>query len=119
MTVVVTTKRGDTWLATFAFVVSGTEADLTGCTAKMQVRTKTDTLVLTATTDALTDPPTAGLLTVDGAAGTVTLLMPKAITTPVVPGSYVADIELTYADGTVRSSDTFSVKIGKDITLHD
>jgi hypothetical protein len=116
MAAVVPLKRGDTWEAEFYFRLDDSVADLTGCTARMQVRSSGDALVLSAQTSP-TDPALVGTLVVDGTAGLVTLTVPKGLTSALVPGKYYADVELTYADGSVRSSETFQVKVTKDITL--
>lgn len=117
MAITVTIKRGDTWQADFLFRENDATADLTGCTARLQVRTKADVLILTASTNAPTDPVTVGFLEVDGSAGKVSLSVDKALMTGITPAKYYADLELTYPDGTVRSSDTFTVNVRKDITL--
>jgi hypothetical protein len=59
---------------------------------------------------------TTGELTIGGEDGTVTADVPAATMEDVPVGRYDADIELTYADGAVRSSATFTVKVVQDIT---
>ena len=109
MTTVVQTKKGDNLQAVFPFTADGVAVNLNGCTAKMQLRTTDLGLVATATTD-------DGSLSVDGAAGEVTSNIPAATMANVAPGQYLADIQLTYLDGTVKSSDTFVVLVLQDYT---
>ena len=79
-----------------------------GCTARLQIRARrVGTLLLDCSTD--------NYLTIDGLAGTVTINVPASeMDVPI--GNHEADMELTYSDDTVRSSDTFTVSVLKDIT---
>lgn len=101
-------KRGDTW--TLAFVVNQAEGgpplDLTGCAAALQVRhPRTDALVVGA--DSLVIVPLDGQVTV--------VFLPA--TTAAVPvGTYLTDLELTFADGQVRSSQTMTLAVIADYT---
>ena len=79
----------------------------------MQIRTKRAlTLILSASTE-------TGELTVDGLAGTVTAVIPKEEMEAVATGKYQADVELTYADGSRRSSSTFNVTVVQDLTYSE
>jgi len=103
MTETVTFKRGDTWSLVFDYGA----VDLTGCTARLQVRNKRDdTLYLSAdNTDGLTM-----------AANSITLRFEAADTAEVPLGTHECDLELTFPDGTVTSTDTLLVKAVEDIT---
>lgn len=84
---------------------------LTGYTARMQVRrwdTETRDPVLTIIAEYTTEN---GYLTVNGAAGTVTLLIPPADMAEYEPGSYVYDIEVE----TENAGDTTRIIQGKFI----
>ena len=110
MATVIQTKKGDTFQAIFSFTDSGAAANLNGCTAKMQLRNpRTFELVAEATTS-------DGSLSVSVASGEVTINVPAVTMAEVAPGQYSADIELTFIDGTVRSSDTFVVLVSQDYT---
>ena len=107
-TVLPALKRGDTW--TLVFVVSqtpgGAPVDLTGCTAALQVRQpRTDDLVATA--DSLVITPLAGA---------VTAVFLPATTAAVPVGTYLTDLEITFADGQVRSSQTLTLAVLADYT---
>lgn len=103
-----TVKRGDNLRAVFYFTEGGDVVNLSGCTARMQIRVKrVGTLLVEASTD--------DYLTIDGVAGTVTCNIPAA-EMDIDTGKHEADIELTYADGTVRTGDTFTVVVQQDIT---
>lgn len=105
-----TLKRGDTWSQTFSWrqgSETGDPVDLTDCTARMQLRDKTDALILDCTP----------YLTVDGLTGTVEIVVP-ADETEVFPVAKLSfDIEMTFPDGTVQSTETMALKVLEDVTL--
>jgi len=104
-------KRNDSLRAVLSFVEDDGPANLSGCTARIQVRVKRiGTVLLDVSTD--------DYLTVDGSAGTVTVDVPASLMNLEV-GKHEADLELRYIDGTVRSSDTFTVSVIPDITRDD
>lgn len=105
-----TMKRGDTFKLTFRYQNSGGSAiDLTGCTARLQIRAKrTGTLLLEAAT--------ASGVTVYGPTGTIALLVTPDKTRTLPIGTHEFDLELTYPDGTVSSTETSLVKVIEDIT---
>lgn len=105
-----TLKRGDTWSQTFAWKQgseTGDPVDLTDCTARCQLRDRADTLILDCTS----------YLTVDGAAGTVSVLAPASAMENFPVGRLSFDIELTFPDGTVQSTETMTLKVIEDVTL--
>lgn len=105
-----TLKRGDTWAQTFAWKQgseTGDPVDLNGCTARMQVRDKTDALILDA----------SAYLTVDGPAGTVALVVPASETGAFPVAKLAFDIELTFPGGAVQSTETMSLRVVEDVTL--
>lgn len=107
-TVLPALKRGDTW--TLAMVVNqtpgGPPVDLTGCAAALQVRhPRTDAVV--ATPDSLDIAPQTG---------TVTIVFLPATTAVVPVGTYLTDLQLTFADGEVRSSQTLTLAVLADYT---
>lgn len=104
------TKRADNFRCVFSFMEDGEAANLSGCSARMQLRTRAGTMVIDVSTD--------DHLTVDGVAGTVTANVPATMM-EIAAGRYYADVELVYADGTVRSSNTFQVTVVQDITRDD
>lgn len=99
------TKRNDSFRAVFSFIEDGAAASLAGCTARMQLRTRSDTIVL--------DVSTSDYLTID-ASSVISDVPASLMDMPL--GKYLADIQLTYQDGSVRSSKTFTVLVEKDIT---
>lgn len=95
-------KRGDTWTWKCSFAgVDGAPVDLTGVTARLHVRDKRQAL-LADYTDSL----------VVGASD-VSLSVPADL--PI--GTQYFDIELTFPDGTVTSTDTMTLSVVRDITL--
>lgn len=108
-----TLKRGDTWRTTFQWLQpDGTPVDLTGCTARMMLR---DKITLAVALDIST---TSGELTIDPLVGAVGLQVGALAMQVIVPGYYLTDLELTFTDGTVMSTDTTKVKVLMDVT-HD
>ena len=103
-----TIKRGDTWSQSFEWrqgSETGDPVDLTGCTARCHVRDRADTLIADVT----------DYLTVDGPAGTVDLALVPTETFPVAKLQF--DIELTWPDGTVQSTETMTLRVIEDVTL--
>lgn len=101
-------KQGDTWALTFVARQSGGGAplDLTGASAALQLRHPL-TAALVAEPDSLVISPLTGTLT-------ITFL--PATTAAVPVGTYLTDLELTFADGEVRSSQTMTVPVIADYT---
>lgn len=110
MTQFVEIKRGDTLRARAYFTTAGSQANLSGCTARMHLRNpQTKALILSATT-------IDGRLAIETATGSVLVNVPASATASVTPGRYFADIELTFPDGTVVTSDNIAVAIKQDWT---
>ena len=105
-----TLKRGDTWSQSFEWrqgSEAGDPVDLTGCAARCQIRDRADALILDVT----------DYLTIDGQAGTVSLVVPAYETEnfPVVKLQF--DIELIWPDGAVQSTETMILRVLEDVTL--
>lgn len=106
------TKRGDTLKLDFLYNVTNSNAplNLTNCTARLHLRfLRTDALIINATTenDLLTIEPELGLIHLKVSAS-------ELIDAPI--GKYSFDLELTFPDGDVLSSETGVLEIIKDIT---
>lgn len=73
---------------------TGAVLNLTGYTARMDVRTSKDaaTALVSATTE-------NGRITLGGAEGTVQILIPASVTAGFAPGQYVYDLKLISATG--------------------
>lgn len=85
--------------------------NLTGCTARMQVRGKlTDTAVLLDLTTA------NGGIVLGGVAGTVTIKLSAAQTTAIAWKAAVYDLEIIFADGTVRRLLSGSTTVSPEVT---
>lgn len=107
-----TLKRGDTWRAVFTWTQGDDPVDLTGCTARLMVRARrADELLLD-----LTSPD--GGLTLTPLTGVVTVLATAAQTATLPVGTHVFDLELTYPDGSVQSTETAFLTVLEDVT-HD
>jgi hypothetical protein len=108
MAITFTIKRGDTWNQSFEWKQgseTGDPVDLTGCTARCHVRDRADTLIADVT----------DYLTVYGLAGSVDLTRVPTEDFPVAKLQF--DIELTWPDGTVQSTETMTLRVLEDVTL--
>lgn len=90
---------------------SKTPVDLTGCTARMQVRTDFDsaTALLNLTTE-------NGGLTLGGAAGTVDLFISAGDTTAITWDGGVWDLEVVHPSGDVTRLAEGSVSVSPEVT---
>jgi autotransporter translocation and assembly factor TamB len=102
-------KNGDTWSYSFVWSNNNNPINLTDCTAKMQVRDRTGTLMATAST-------TNGEITINGPTGTVSVAFPAATTASIPAGTYQSDLQVTFTDGTVQSSSTVTIIVEEGIT---
>ena len=104
-----TVKNGDTWKFSFVWSNNNTPIDLTGCTAKMQIRDSAGVLVAPIA-------PATTTITITGSTGTVLVVFPAATTASVAAGSYKSDLQITFPDGTVQSSSTVIITVEAGIT---
>jgi hypothetical protein len=104
--------RGDTWLRAWTLKDPAKRPiDLTGATARLHVRNNTKALVYAASTS-------NGDIVLDGAAGKLTLTLAAAETATWAPGTYKFDLEVTHADGTVKTYESSALVVLEDQT-HD
>lgn len=107
-----TIEQGATLMKPFIWKDSdGVPVDLTGYTAKMQVRQspQSGTVLLELSTS-------NGRITLGGAAGTITLALTAAITAAIAWRRGVYDIELTSGDGTVTRLLEGEIQVSKEVT---
>ncbi len=85
--------------------------DLTGCTARMQIRAKTtsDTVLLSLTTE-------NSRIALGGAAGTITLTLTDEETAVLAWPKGVYDLEIAFGNGTVRRLLYGSVVVSPEVT---
>jgi len=103
-------KRGDTWRQVFYWKQgseSGPPVDLSGCTARLQLKDKSKLLILDAT----------AYLTIDPINGSLQTDVPASETVLFPLESLYFDIELTFPDGSVQSTETMRLQIVEDITV--
>lgn len=114
-----TDKCGDSWVWTFRYRTDGDPQkliDLTGCSARIQVRDPaTDAPLLSAGYDPARYPD-QGDIQIDWWLGEVRVLFPPALTDAVPPGRYQTDLELFWPGGRVRSTETMTVIAVRDVT---
>jgi len=80
--------QGSTFRKRLTWLVAGDPVNLTGYTARMDIRESvdSDTATLSAST--------SNYITLGGGAGTVDILIPASVMETVPPGRYVYDLEL-------------------------
>lgn len=105
-----THKKGDTFEAVnFAMLVNSVVLNLTGCTLKMQLRKEYGGIIYLS----LTSVANAGI-TISNAAGGLFRINKQIIN--IDAANYIYDIELTKADGTVKTYISGNFYITNDIT---
>lgn len=85
--------QGASWDDVWTLKISGAAYDLTGCTARLQLRTSPS-----ATTAALSLTQASGIV-LGGAAGTVTFNVTDTVTAAIAAGRYFYDLEIESAGG--------------------
>ena len=102
-------KRGDTWRQSFENEDDdGKPIVLTGSSAWFQLREKGSDRVL------LDSSEVEGMLRIDNS--TVYLEVHAELMATLPIGKHLFDIETTYPDGTVLTSETYALKVIKDVT---
>jgi hypothetical protein len=96
-------RRGDTWRRRFLWQQDGVPLDLSLADAKFEVRRPgSGELVATGTTSIIS------------ALGVVDVYVDD--TGDILPGNYVADLQLTFLDGTKQSTPPMTVIVQDDVT---
>jgi hypothetical protein len=106
-------KRGDTWIAVFTWRDAADELiSLDGCAARLQLRDARDQLILD------TDSSEAGALTIEpaDATGEVHIRVEASDTAQWPVLSLDGDLEITWPDGRVLSTDRFYLPVEPDVT---
>lgn len=98
-------KRGDTFELTCSLENGGNDVNITGWTVAAQLRQSDDTLVQSLT-----------VTVTDAAAGEFTITAANTETDGWPIAALEVDVEFTETDGSVSSSDTFTINVIKDIT---
>ena len=91
-----TADQGATWNTVFTYAIDGTPVDITGYTARMQVRSTVD-----ATSTIASFTTTGGTIVLGGSAGTITMNVTATATAAIAAGSYVYDLEIVSGAGVV------------------
>jgi DNA-binding IclR family transcriptional regulator len=101
--------RGDTWTRAWLLTdEAGASIDLTGATARLQVRDQTGAVVISAST-------TDGRITITPAQGRIDMTVPYAAT-GLAPGSYRFDLEVTHASGLRRTYEQDALVVLEDMS---
>jgi hypothetical protein len=103
-------RRGDTWdgINSITINVNGSPINLTNATVKMEFRQDLDSPV------ALTLSTTDGSIVITNAAGGVISIPPKKIEVPFA--KYLYDLQVTFANGVVKTYMSGTWEITPDIT---
>jgi hypothetical protein len=105
------TLRDVTTWKTGATTATALPVDLTGCTARMQIRSKIDSadILVSLTTE-------NGGISLGGALGTVTIVMTATATAALTWKSGVYDLEIVFGSGDVRRLLAGSVSVSPEVT---
>lgn len=106
-----TIYQGATYRKRFRWIAGGVPVDLTGCTARMQVREDID-----STTALLTLTTGNGDIDLGGIDGTIDLLISAADTEAIYWDGGVWDLEIVHPDMTVTRIAMGSVSVSKEVT---
>ena len=90
--------QGDDDAFVLTYSTGGTIADLTGFTAKMDVRTNRS-----ATSTVATFSSAAGTISIDAPNGKITVPLSHAVTGALAPADYVYDLQIISASGAVTT----------------
>lgn len=105
-----TIEQGATFTRTLAWQnPDGSIIILTGYTAKMQIRDESNNI--------LVDVNVSGTLTINGSAGTVTVLIPDTITSTLTFDTAYYDLKLTSGSGTKTRLVKGTVTLDKQVTV--
>jgi hypothetical protein len=103
--------RGDTWTRAWELRdAAGNPIDLTGASARLQVRDATGAVVISAST-------TDGRITLTPASGRIDMSVPYSAT-GLAPGPYRFDLEVTHAGGMRRTYEQDTLVVLEDVS-HD
>lgn len=103
-------KRGDTWIFVFVWRQENTVVDLSESTARMQIRDY-------RTKELAGEISSIDGIIISGEEGKITASFSTEITKNIPPGQYVTDIEVTFGDQTVISSQTIQLLVEEDVTI--
>ena len=101
--------RGDTWVKQWQLKIATVPIDLTGASARLYIRDKKKALVCEATT-------ANAKITITELTGTVSANVPAAETELFKIEDHKYDLEITHADGTVKTYVSNTLKILEDQT---
>lgn len=111
----ISVKRGDTFRRTFLYSDdNGDPIALTGCTARFAAKAEGEEDIAFCAPDI--GDVTGGTVDIDEANGTVQILVSAETMEAIAPGTYRADLELTWPNGDVVSTATLKIKVIEDIT---
>lgn len=102
--------QGETWTRTLTWKVDGTAVDLTGYTARMQVRQKV------TSADTLLSLTSASGITLGGSAGTITLSVSAVDTAAMTWREGVYDLELVSGGGEVTRLIEGRITVSPEVT---
>jgi hypothetical protein len=99
--------------ATWTMALTMTDRDLTGCTARMQIR---ETITSPTTLVSLTSDPEAGIAVTPGPPGLVTITITATQTAAMTWDHGVYDLELVSLNGTVERLLKGDVTVDYEVT---
>lgn len=102
-------KRGDTWKIIFAWKNAGTPINLSGCTAKMQIRKKRSGVLLAE----INSPDD---ITITANTGEVEAAFPPLVTADIDVGVHETSLQITFPSGEIQSSDAIEIPVVEAVT---
>ncbi len=94
----IVTYQGDDDSFILTYSTGGSIANLTGYSAKMDVRTNRN-----ASSSAASFSTAASSINIDGANGKITVPLPHAMTSALAPADYVYDLQITSPSGSITT----------------
>lgn len=107
----ITHKKGDTLELTFQLKRDGTAVDITNYTITSQLRDSTDALLVTDNFDG-----SLSFTLIDASAGQFQLSASSSATAEWEARTYDCDVQFVDSGNETSSSETFKIKVNKDIT---
>lgn len=104
--------RGDTWRREWRLTsASGAPIDLTGASARLHLRNEAGERIAEANT-------ANGRIVIDGPAGKLIMVIPAVETRALAVARHKFDLEVTHADGTVKTYEASTLAVLEDMS-HD
>jgi len=103
--------RGDSWVVSWTILGADNQPiDLTGATARVQLRNSQNTLLVEANTS-------NGRITLNPTQGRIDMNVPYSVMESVPVGTYQYDLEVTFPNGVRRTYVVDNLHVERDVSL--